>query len=224
MILAFGNKARHGKDTACEAILNYYTGLNKELAKHYGSPVGSTRVKRVNFADALKQEVNKGIEQTGSIENLLAEMRKSNLFQVPDWVQPEPIPGMDDPQCPLGKHPKVLQWWGTEYRRAENQNYWIDKWKEQVSNFKGIVVCGDLRFWNEAEGVKELGGYTVNVERLNPEGTRFFATDRQKDHISETQLDGFNFDFYIKVATGHVALVEQQAITLAEYLLALERK
>jgi hypothetical protein len=220
MILAFGHKARYGKDTACEAILGYYSGLEKIAQKHGQS---FTKVKRVNFADALRKEVTEAITRSGGVKNFMDEYRGSP-YNMPDWAQLDSNPDMKDPLLPHGKHPKILQYWGTEFRRAQDPDYWVKKWYEQVKDFKGIVVVGDTRFLNEAEAVKKYGGHTCKVERLNQDGSPFFATDRPKDHISETQLDGYAWDFYIKVVTGHVALVEQQAITLAEYLLSLERK
>lgn len=219
LILAFGNKARQGKDTAVGAIIDYYAGKRKTMAKH--GLFSNVLTKHVNFADALRKEVTAAISTAGTLEKLLKQGLPDGT-QIPAWVTADPKPDMTDPLLPHGKHPKLLQYWGTEYRRAQNPEYWVNEWKKQVSGFNGIVLTGDCRFQNEAKAVKSLGGFVVNVQRVNPDGTIFAAPDRPADHPSETELDNFSFDFYIKTVSGHAALTGEQAITLCEYLLNLK--
>lgn len=60
----------------------------------------------------------------------------------------------------------ILQWWGTEWRRAQNPNYWLEKlaaalpWHEDVNLF-----VPDVRFQNEAELIRNLGGTLIRVDR-----------------------------------------------------------
>ncbi|MHB1642041.1 MAG: deoxynucleotide monophosphate kinase family protein [Acidithiobacillus sp.] len=54
---------------------------------------------------------------------------------------------------------QILQWWGTEYRRAQREPYWIDKVRDRIlSNGSLGWVITDVRFQNEADLVQELGG------------------------------------------------------------------
>ena len=54
---------------------------------------------------------------------------------------------------------QILQWWGTEYRRAQRESYWIDKVRDRIlSNGSLGWVITDVRFQNEADLVQELGG------------------------------------------------------------------
>jgi len=124
--------------------------------------------------------------------------------------------GMTEKDAPL------LQRIGSE-RRAENPNYWVDKVFESVPTNLGVAVITDLRYQNEAWAIKERGGFTVRIVRLNADGTPYIAGDRPADHPSETDLDGYNFDFRIVAKSGETAWVEQQAITLVEYLLGLTK-
>ena len=87
-----------------------------------------------------------------------------------------------------------------------------------------IVFSTDMRFINEAQAVKELGGYTIQVNRLNVDGTPFVDTSRDPNHPSETQLDGYNYDFKITIKTGDLVLLEDWAVTLVHYLRALKGK
>ena len=79
-----------------------------------------------------------------------------------------------------------------------------------------------LRYLNEADYIKLQDGYTLNVRRINPDGTRFISPDRPADHPSETELDDYNFDF--RIETKSDVLTAEFAVTLAGYLLALEVK
>jgi hypothetical protein len=210
MILAFGNKARQGKNTACNAVLSYYATQSK------------FQIKSVNFADALRKEVTTAISEHGSAKEFFnrgyfgVSLLNPLGVCIPDWVVADPNPDMADPLLPYGKHPKLLQWWGTEYRRKQSPNYWVERWREQVVGFKGIVVTGDLRFLNEAAAVKELGGYTINVTCLNKDGTVYISSDRPANHSSETELDGYNWDFFIRSKSSD--LTESMTITIAEYI------
>jgi hypothetical protein len=200
ILIGFGNRSRNGKDTACEGI--------KDWCVRHDFPV-----LQVNFADALKIEVSEAIEEAGGVEELIAKM------SMPSWVQRTPDAELE-PLSPYGKHVKVLQWWGTEFRRAQDPNYWIDKRREKVLGFDGVVVTSDQRFVNEAIDTMELGGYSANVRRLNDDGTQYFDPTRLASHVSETELDSWNWDFRIIAKTGEGRLVKQQAKEILKYVMA----
>jgi len=199
ILISFGNKSRGGKDTSAEGIKDW-------CARH------SFPVLHINFADALKIEVTDAIREAGSVEVLIARMG------MPSWVQPTPNADLE-PLSPYGKHVKVLQWWGTEYRRAENPNYWVDKHREKVVGFDGVVVTSDQRFINEAISTLELGGSNVNVRRLNEDSTQYFDLSRLASHQSEVELDNWNWDFRIIAKTGQVDLVKAQAVEILKYIM-----
>jgi len=231
LILGFGNKARNGKDTAAEAIRDYFATLNAAFIKHgYGLKAPSTKVGIFKFADALYAEVNDQLKDGGSLWNTRTVYTKDpenpvafNATALPDWVQPDPNP-QKSPLAPYGKHPKLLQWWGTEFRRQHfGYDYWVKKMFASIPANLDIALISDVRFVNEAEAIKQLGGYTINVQRLNRDGSQFFSSDRPVDHPSEIALDGYNWDFYLKIPEGHAALTAELAITLAVYLRGLQK-
>lgn len=84
----------------------------------------------------------------------------------------------------------ILQWWGTEFRRAQDENYWVKKlhWKALAKREKFIVV-GDVRFENEAGYLKLNGGLIIRIER---------GSSDPDQHSSETSLDDFKFDAIVK--------------------------
>ena len=118
------------------------------------------------------------------------------------------------------KDPILLQRLGEE-KRAEDSDYWIKKAVERISSLTDVVLIPDTRYKNEAYAIRKYGGYVVNVIRMQPDGTRFIADDRPSNHASETELDGFPFDFTLVNHDGHEALLGEQAVTLAEYLRGL---
>jgi len=182
LVLGVGNKARHGKDTFAEAIVDYYKDRLLTSSKHSWD-VFAPKVQRIGFADALYEVAR-------------------NEY------------GMTTKDAPL------LQRVGAE-RRQGNPNYWIGRAFAKIDPDSHIIIFPDTRYQNEADFIKNVGGFTVNVSRVNPDGTPFVAGDRPADHPSEIDLDGYNWDFYLKIKTGDVALLAQQAITLVEYLRGL---
>lgn len=202
MIIAIGNRARNGKGTAAEAIVEHCNRILKPVL-HFG------------WADALRFEVNKAIEN-GLWDNRIAA-------GLPEWVQPDENP-IIEPLSPYGKHPKLLQWWGTEYRRAQDKDYWVKQGMKTVNGFikkhpDGVVLISDTRFYNEAQAVKDANGDVLLVSRINSDGTAYRDPSRDANHVSETQLDNYNADYYI--TSKSAALTAELAITTFEYIRAM---
>lgn len=122
--------------------------------------------------------------------------------------------GMTDKDAPL------LQRIGME-RRDQDPEYWVKQVRNQLASFNGIALITDVRFQNEIQMVKELGGFTVQMIRLNQDGTRFYSDDRPSGHPSESELDNHNWDYRISTKTGEEALSADYAVTLIEHLLGL---
>lgn len=235
LIIGFGNKARHGKDTAAEAIKNFYDTKNSLLLKH-GQDKAVTRIGIFKYATALYQEVNEALSVKIGGKNLwerryveyhvpvnpaTMSMPKAIRVQLPDWVQPN-LNYKASELAPYGKHPKLLQWWGTDFRRTQDPDYWVKRMFESIPSNIDIALVSDVRFQNEADSITERGGYNVNVTRLLPDGTPYRSHDRPADHLSETALDSYPWQFRLSNHEGHQALLEEQAITLAEYLRGLK--
>lgn len=236
LLIGFGSKARHGKDTAAEAIYEFYESKNQMLRKH-GQHQAVTTVRIFKFATALYEEVNGAIKDAGSIQALLSRgyvttdawdgsmdtmfSAGKHVWSLPSWVTASPEYEPTE-LAPYGKHPKLLQWWGTEFRRAQDQNYWVNKLFASIPSNTDIALISDVRFPNEADGIVSRGGYNVNVQRLRVDGSVYYSTDRPVDHPSETALDSYNWQFRLINHEGHQALLEEEAITLAEYLRGLK--
>lgn len=97
--------------------------------------------------------------------------------------------GLDDPVSPRW----VLQRWGTEYRRAQDPEYWLKKaalWVKawlQVTRDDGQHHAGlvntSVRFPNEQAWINELQGVVWHVRRLDAG-----ECASQLDHVAEQHL------------------------------------
>lgn len=244
LIIGFGNKAQNGKDTCAEAVQQHFNRLNELNRRHlYKLSAKPVNVGIFKFATALYKEVadfigshsNQG-DVSYATETCFRRIALGTAqvpshdgydvtyITIPKWVtmgDPTPAPGLTA-YAPYGKHPKLLQWWGTEYRRNNfGEDYWVNKLFSSIPANTDIALVSDARFLNEVDGIKQRGGYTINVKRLRKDGSQYFSADRPVDHPSETALDNYNWDFRIENREGHVALTAELAITYAEYLRGL---
>src|SRR5271157_3745738 len=226
LILGLGNKARQGKDSFVDAVEAHYLRQLAAANMHGLSKFKGIKIQKLSFADALYKEVNAWLKANPAWAKLPGAQWVSPdniVFALPDWVQPTPNAEVS-PRAPYGKHSLLLQWWGTDYRRAQNPNYWVEQWAKALDPTADIVMTPDMRFINEALMVKAKGGYAIRVSRLNADGTPYVDKTRDPNHRSETELDDFNFDYRITVKSGEMALLDEWAISLVYYLRGLAKK
>lgn len=82
---------------------------------------------------------------------------------------------------------ELMQWWGTDIRRAQEPAYWTKLMEAKVASHPGHVVIDDVRFPNEAACILALGGRLV---RIMPYPDR--PANPADDHASEHALDGWS--------------------------------
>ncbi len=63
---------------------------------------------------------------------------------------------------------RLLQWWGTEFRRSQQSDYWTRKLAEEIDHWKTtrrvpLIVVTDVRFDNEARLIRRHKGLVVEV-------------------------------------------------------------
>lgn len=101
------------------------------------------------------------------------------------------------------KDRKLLQWLGTEWgRESISQTLWVDLWKAKVmevynENPSKIIVCDDVRFDNEADAVRSLGGHVIKIIS-DKSFFRIDTTSGITGHKSEQGLDFKNIDYIIE--------------------------
>ena len=83
----------------------------------------------------------------------------------------------------------LLQYWGTDVRRAQDPIYWLkamDKYVGQDLDAGAHVVVDDVRFENEADWVLARGGVLVRVDTYDG-----WVPGPFSEHVSETDLDDY---------------------------------
>ena len=144
---------------------------------------------RMGFAQALKVEVARGVGCAPG--DLLKEPLKSQ-------IRP------------------VLQVWGTEFRRAVDENYWVDRAEEQIDVWQNVssrrIVFTDVRFWNEINMLRGRGFMIIKIDMsvedvlvyTEGQGEEREVTLARLRHRSETEWQQAEFDATIPSIRGDI--------------------
>ena len=218
VIVGIGHKARQGKDTFANLFVE--RGKDSCVVLH--------------FSDYLYEECkNKSrkfpLIKKGRNENEVACLDYFNR-DVVSYSYAEPTPyvkelilkenfymGMDE------KNGSILQFWASNFRRDVcSQDFYLNDVIRKVNKISPdkIILIPDVRNKNEYEWVRRFGIY-VEVQRLNPDGSRFIANDRDPNFISEVDLDNVEYDFIVRAVTGDM---QPFKIVINEIVKKLNRK
>ena len=131
-----------------------------------------SNVEKISFADALKEEVEyiiNLIRNNSSLEHIAYEMNVSK-----DEIKPLHIAMIafkDINELTVKKKNStirfMLQYWGTDVRRKNNENYWVQKTVDkilEINKLGNVALITDGRFPNELKGVSELNGITIQLD------------------------------------------------------------
>lgn len=159
-IIGLSGYARSGKDTTADYLVEKY---------------GYTKM---SFAAPMKEALYKLNPDVRDISELVWTVQQ--VVDLSGWEGAKEItPDVRG----------LLQRFGTEVgREMFGENFWVDLAMSQIPDGSKIVVS-DVRFPNEADAIKKLGGKVLRVERDGVEAVNA--------HISETALDGYDFDVRI---------------------------
>lgn len=93
------------------------------------------------------------------------------------------------------KDAPLLQYLGTDHYRQRDPDIWVRTLYWQLDEERpAVAIITDVRYPNEMEFVRALGGECWKVERYFPNGTRYVDDSRDPNHISETALDAATWD------------------------------
>lgn len=94
------------------------------------------------------------------------------------------------------EHPKekeiirpILVSYGMAKRQISKGRYWVDKVKSKIEPIKNSHNCfiTDVRFSNEVDQIKELGGICIHIERLNNPPAN--EEEKKEDPIVKSKSD-----------------------------------
>ncbi len=185
MIIGFVGKKQSGKSTACSIV-------EGDLPD----------VVRINMKDALIEEIVKNFPRTmkeilnSEPENATQCKTIEDLFMYkPNLVR------------------TFMQEYGTEVRRGDSPSYWTDQWKIKVEKALAEgkhVVVDDVRFLNEAEAVKKMGGVIVRISRTDLKDT--------DTHASEMEMDQIVPNYKFEVGPGELDLLTLKVRSIYKHL------
>lgn len=100
----------------------------------------------------------------------------------------------------------ILQWWGTEFRRGQNKQYWVNKAvlkiDEAVKSGKELIIITDVRFLSEAAVLADMGAHLIRISR---------PLENKDEHPSETELDGYQAWHGIVLNSGSLDDLSKEA-------------
>lgn len=123
---------------------------------------------RLSFAGPLKSMIRALLREQGASAETITRMVDGDLKEVGTSLLG-------------GRSPRyAMQTLGTEWgRELIGHGFWLDSWATRAAAIDD-VACDDVRFLNEAERIRDLGGVVVRVVR-----DLSTAVD---SHVSETEL------------------------------------
>jgi hypothetical protein len=174
LILIGSNKFGAGKDT-----------VGGHLVKRYG-------YRRYSFGDFLKNESGQALTDPDfrdKVWDLMPETCRDALLACLALGQLDPFAKPTTPEMRV-----LLQQYGTEFRRAQNENYWVELLNDAIEADKPErAVITDSRFPNEFWWGKHMSGECWYVMR--PDDA--YAYKQLAKHASEGALEELPHDWKV---------------------------
>ena len=209
-----------GKDTVAVPALNW---------------AGYTRTAHCSYAQALKVDCDQYLVAARAVNLNLPKVAEllEQVYDVDSSVSTQLgmlvcAAAADHTVYATSRTPDVralLQFYGTEVRRAQNPDYWVGRGLHtMLTNLsEGIsVVVTDARFGNEVDWATRAGAVVVRVDVSRPvQEARLLARDGHLpalaafDHPSETSLAEYPFEH--RVCSDNLT-VEQTIVGIARFL------
>jgi len=195
-LVALTGRAGAGKDTAADVL------------------VAHARFRKLAFADALRGEISNAFgvslndlssQNLKHVPTVALRMRRAPLdflaavvlslsAAAPDHRTPLSDEWLEAPRSPR----QIMQWWGTEYRRAQKPSYWTEQLIKRLAYYRREgetrFVVTDVRFDNEAHALRMAGAVLWQVTRPG------HSAAAEGEHVSAT--DGSRFDPEIVVSNA----------------------
>lgn len=181
LLIGLIGKARSGKDTAASALI---------------AERGFTRVAFADPVRALALSIDPLIPAPD------VHHRLSTLVRFYGWeVCKDSFPEVR----------RILQHVGNGYRENVSPTAWTDMARPVLTNRTGPIVVTDVRYRNEADLIRDLGGDLIRIVRPGTQaGT----------HVSETELDDYPTHVVLH-NTGDVDFLTSGILRITDTIAAL---
>ena len=169
-------------------------------------------------AEAGKTTTSKAILREAAKKNLRAESFEISSYVMADAVQQGLIRNVVREDLEPNEVQQLVAV-GMK-RRSENPGHWISLLYDDIMAKKpDVALIPNLRFLDEADFVRSLGGKIIRVKSYVVDGVEFISPTRNANHISEVQHHQIQADHFIVVQRGENQLLARQAATLFNYLI-----
>jgi hypothetical protein len=202
IIIGFAGRKQSGKNTCADYVSNLYNQNN-------------IPTKIYSLADPLKQDICMNLFGLSNDQCYGSDEEKNSLTHL-EWKN---MPGFEQSWMSANDYDpsgfmtarQVMQFIGTDIFRKIDSDIWVNGMlnkikREQIS----VALCCDIRFINEVEKFKNIGGLVIKLTR-NPFNS---------DHSSETALDPDNYDQtnFDLIIDNKLMNIEQQCYELNKFL------
>lgn len=190
MIVGLTGPARCGKNTIADYLvanhgftrIAFSDALYKEVAEAFDVPEEVLRSEATKDAKALTlAQCSNGVFARIATELIDARYRATGgpLLLAP-WKEP------------LSPR-EILQWWGTEYRRAQDPQYWVKRLAEKMCQLTGDggdihearVAVDGVRFPNEEAFLRSLPGFEMwHIVRRDAPQVASHASEAEQKRIT----------------------------------------
>jgi hypothetical protein len=155
MIIGLHAQAGAGKDAFADRLVEKHGFVKRGFAAPlYEEIADAFRVTVPWMQDrSRKEEPQRELRLTQCADGDFVECMRDRDIPVSLWLSPR----------------QVLQWWGTEFRRSQDNDYWLKRMAvfcraAHDTGAKGVAVP-DTRFENEAQFIHDAGGVVIRIER-----------------------------------------------------------
>lgn len=169
--------------------------------------VGLMGTGKTTACNILKKHWGEGVVHLNFKDGLVAEMKE----RVPDvlnelaFIYDRSVDELFATKPPAMR--ALMQNYGTEVRRRDDNNYWVSKWQESARETEKNIVCDDVRFLNEADAVERFArGILIRLERTDIVHTG--------THQSETEQAEIVVDYTIVLGEGELDKLEKELLTI----------
>lgn len=232
LLLGFSGKMASGKSTTAHNILAEIAQAENSFKGSDIQKDGSDKSKEdldkqfkvISFADELRKEVSLLLSHATEVSSAGKYAQHEIFAQVDKRIAKKLYNFILSDQRNIRR--TVMQVWGTDVRRASNENYWVEKaiGKAVLLNSQGInVALDDVRFKNEAVAILENDGLLVRLDISPKEQYRRLQEIRHKQveettlrHESETSLDDYPY-FSLRVDNTDNKKAEEEIVNYISY-------
>ena len=218
-IVGFSGKMGSGKDYTAEQISKLLKKENSNYKISFMSFANELRVELDEIVAEIKKEspllfladkYSVKLSEINIVYNLLLE---DGAFQ-------------DETYSLFNRTDKsrdILQYWGTDVRRKQDKDYWVNLVDKRIKSTKcDFIFITDVRFENEQKCVTDNGGIVIRCfvngdeqqKRLNARGVK----NNNMLHSSEIAMNGFKANYHVDTSKKDSIEIAIEIIKNSKYV------